>query len=253
LQVTGKVLGLLTVLAWLPVLGGCGQGTAPDSSIPGAEAPAAATSGSQVERTLELVRAWVHGHYDNAGQAEADLADDSIPDDHKHRLVHQLFVPVEVAIPGIPGYLVFQQASSDGSYDPETINRAGLIQYLPDPEAGVVRQRELNFVDVPAWRNAHLEPERFRTLTLADVRFDPGCDFLLAANAEGTAIEGPMPRGTCRFFSPGLNRELIADDAVTILPDGYWFLGRFVDESGAVMWGNASQEPFRLVRRPQRP
>ena len=43
--------------------------------------------------------------------------------------------------------------------------------------------------------------------------------------------------------------ELIADDAVMIRPDEFWFLGRFVDETGKVMWGNASKEPVKMVRR----
>jgi hypothetical protein len=59
-----------------------------------------------------------------------------------------------------------------------------------------------------------------------------------------------MPAGTCRFFSKGLNRELTADDAVWIRPAEYWFLGRFVDSTGAIMFGNASPEPVKLVRRP---
>jgi hypothetical protein len=37
---------------------------------------------------------------------------------------------------------------------------------------------------------------------------------------------------------------------VTIRPDEYWFLGRFVDETGKVMWGNASDQPVKMRRRP---
>jgi hypothetical protein len=137
----------------------------------------------------------------------------------------------------------------DGSEDPETIVRAGLLQFFID-DAGQVRQRELNFKDLGPFKNAHRDPERFRQLTLDQFRFDPGCDFLLSLAPSAKEVGGPMRPGACRFFSKGLNKELTADDAVTIQPDEYWFLGRFVDESGKVMWGNASAQPVKMRRRP---
>jgi hypothetical protein len=203
----------------------------------------------EARQALALIRQWVSGQYDNSGQSRQDLANDSIPDDEKHRLMHQLFVPVMVDVPAIPGYLVYQQSSVDGSDDPEAITRAGLLQYFIDDD-GRVRQRELNFKDLDAFKNLHRDPERMKGLTLDLFRVDPGCDFFLSRNASGTEISGPMQAGACRFFSKGLNKELIADDAVTIRPNEYWFLGRFVDASGKVMWGNASEEPVRMVRRP---
>jgi hypothetical protein len=212
-------------------------------------ASVAAEDQPDAEQALSLIRSWVSGRYDNSRQAERDLASSAVPDDKKHRLMHQLFVPVAVEVPAIPGYLVFQQSSVDGSEDPETIIRVGLLQFLVG-EGGVVRQRELNFRDLDAFKNAHRDPERLRHVTLDQVRFDPGCDFFLRLSPSRTEISGPMLPGKCRFFSQGLNKELIADDAVTIRPDEYWFLGRFVDETGAVLWGNASDEPVRMVRLP---
>ncbi len=213
------------------------------SSLPAAEGTAG--DGHQV---LSLIQHWVSGRYDNSSQAARDLADASIPDDEKHRLMHQLFVPVTVEVPGIPGYLIYQQSSVDGSDDPDAITRAGLLQFFIDPE-GQVRQRELNFRDLDEFKNLHRDPERMKTLTLDQFRVDAGCDFLLRGNPAGTEISGPIRPGACRFFSKGLNKELVADDAVTIRPDEYWFLGRFVDETGKVMWGNASKDPVKLVRR----
>jgi hypothetical protein len=214
--------------------------------------PAAAGSADDAERTLALVRAWVTGVYDNAAQAGRDLDDPAVPDDQKHRVMYQRFTPVRVAIPAVPGYLVFQQSSVDGSEDPETITRVGLLQFLPDPATGIVRQRELNFVAPERFRNAHRDQRVLADVGPADFRADPGCDFPLRANAAGTEVHGVMPAGGCRFFSRGLNKELTADDAVWIRPDEYWFLGRFVDADGRVMFGNASPEPVKLVRRAER-
>ena len=61
-----------------------------------------------------------------------------------------------------------------------------------------------------------------------------------------------MRPGACHFFSTGLNKELTTDDAVTIRPDAYFFLGRFVDETGKVAWGNASPEAVKMLRLPAR-
>jgi len=221
------LLAVITVLA-LPV------------SLPVAEA-------GEADEALALVRAWVAGRYDNAAQSVRDLGDPAIPDDQKHRLMHQLFVPVPVAIPALEGYLVFQQSSVDGSEDPDLITRVGLLQFLVDAD-GQLRQRELNFIDLDRFKNAHRRPEQLAAVGPADVRFDPGCDFPLHLTPSREEITGVMPRGACRFFSPGLGKELIADDAVTIRPDEYWFLGRFVDGEGRVMWGNASPEPVKLIR-----
>ena len=209
----------------------------------------AMTSRASTDRALTLIRSWVSGRYDNAAQTERDLADPSVPDDEKHRLMHQLFVPVTVDVPAIPGYLVFQQSSVDGSDDPAAIFRVGLLQFFVD-DAGQLRQRELNFKEPGPFKNAHRDPQRLRLLTLDQFNVDPGCDFLIALEAPGKQVGGPMRAGACRFFSKGLNKELTADDAVTIQADEYWFLGRFVDETGRVMWGNASAEPVKLVRLP---
>jgi hypothetical protein len=219
------------------------------SLIPATALPAGRDAAGDGPAALALIRQWVTGSYDNSGQAARDLADDAIPDDEKHRLMHQLFVPVTVEIPAIPGYLVYQQSSVDGSDDPEAITRAGLLQFFID-EKGQVRQRELNFKELDSFKNLHRSPERMKALTLDQFLVDPGCDFLLQVNPSGTEVSGPILPGACRFFSKGLNKELIADDAVTIRSDEYWFLGRFVDETGKVMWGNASKEPVKMVRRP---
>jgi hypothetical protein len=208
-----------------------------------------ATSASRRPPTLDLIRSWVTGVYDNDAQSRADLADPAVPDEQKHRLMHQRFAPVTVSIPAFPGYLVFQQSSVDGSEDPETITRVGLLQFIEDPATGIVRQRELNFVRADAFKNAHRNQAVLQNVTAADVRFDPACDFLLTSNAAGTEVYGPMPKGGCRFFSAGLKKTLVADDAVWIRPDQYWFLGRFVDDAGQVMFGNASPEPVKLIRQ----
>jgi len=208
----------------------------------------AACSPSPPESTaLSLVQQWVNGKYDNVAQADADSAD-APPPEKMHRPMHQLFVPVEV--PGIDGYIVYQQSSMDGSELPAMIFRHGLMQYFVDPVSKVLRQRELYFKDTEAYKNAHRNPEILAKVTLDDMTWDEGCDFHLAANADGTMVSGPIIEGACVLFIQGLQQYMYADDLVEITATEYRFRGRYVDADGNVMWGTGSGELNRLVKQP---
>ena len=203
-------------------------------------------------RTLELVRAWVHGRYSNAAQFESDLAR-KLPPEQIHRQLYQFFAPLTAAIPGINGYLVYQHASVDGSFSPPSLIRIGLLQYFTDPQTGKLVQRELHFRDGEQWKNAYQQPELLQQVTMADVEVKPGCDFVLTANAAGTEVSGVMQERVCTLYSEGLKTTLYARDAVVIRPDEYQFWGQFVDDSGVVRWGTESSEyywMFRLAGRP---
>jgi hypothetical protein len=195
---------------------------------------------------LELVQQWVQGNYNNVTQAEADITAE-LPAQLAHRPMHQLFVPVEV--PGINGYIVFQQSSMDGSENPAMIFRHGLMQYFSDIETGVLRQRELYFKDPETYKNAHLNPDSIKDITLDDMTWDEGCDFYLAANEAGTMVGGPLIAGACILFNQGLQKNLYADDRVEITASEYRFRGRYIDEAGKVMWGTESEELNRLIRQ----
>jgi hypothetical protein len=208
-------------------------------------APGASTPGSQ--RTLELVKAWVHGQYNNQAQFDSDVRKD-LPPGQIHRLMHQFFAPVTVTIPGIHGYLVYQHASADGSLNPDVLFRIGLLQYLTDPASGRLVQRELNFKDGGPWKNAHQNQEILKKATMADFNVNPGCDFYLEAKADGSEIRGTLKEKACTMYSPGIKMTLYAEDAVVIRPAEYWFWGRFVDDSGKVRWGIESEELYQLHR-----
>lgn len=210
-------------------------------------AMASGSPAAEAERTLALIRQWVRGQYDNRAQFASDLAR-QVPDEQMHREMHQLFAPVTVPIPALEGYLVFQQSAADGSTDPAMISRVGLLQFLPDPQSGTVIQRELNFRNKDPYKNAHLNQDVLRKLTLSDFNVNTGCDFFLRANNDGTEIAGSMKEGACRMKNPGTGKDMIADDAVVIRPDEFWFRGKFRDEAGRVVWGTESPEMNKLVR-----
>lgn len=201
----------------------------------------------QAERTLKLVKAWVHGQYNNKAQFDRDIQR-KVPAGEIHRLMNQFFAPVTVPVPGIEGYLVYQHASADGTLEPRSIFRIGLLQFITDPASGKLIQRELNFRNGEPWKNAHQNQDLLRKATMADVNVNPGCDFFLAANADGTEVSGTMKERACTMYSDGLKMTLYAEDAVLIRPDEYHFWGRFVDESGQVRWGTQSKELYQLRR-----
>lgn len=214
-----------------------------------AAAPARAATPPTPEsaRALALVKQWVHGQYDNKAQFERDIAR-QVPAAEIHRVMNQFFAPVTVPVPGIEGYLLYQHASADGSMDPRTIFRVGLIQYITDPASGRLVQRELNFRNGEPWKNAHLKQELLAKATMDDVNVNTGCDFFLAADAAGTEVTGAMKERACTLYSEGLKKTLYAEDRVVIRPDEFHFWGRFVDDGGEVRWGTRSRELYQLKR-----
>jgi hypothetical protein len=209
--------------------------------------PAGGPPSTDIDRTLALIKEWVRGEYNSKAQYDSDIAR-QVPDNEVHRAMHQLFAPVTVPIPALDGYLVFQQSAADGSTNPAMIIRVGILQFLPDPASGTVIQRELNFRNKEPYKNAHLNQEVLRKVTLADFNVNTGCDFFLQANKDGTEIAGPMKEGACRMKNPGTGKDMIADDAVVIKPQEFWFRGKFRDETGRVVWGTESPEMNKLVR-----
>ena len=197
-------------------------------------------------QALSLVKKWVAGNYNNVAQANADQTA-GLPPEQMHRPMHQLFVPVDM--PQLDGHIVYQQSSMDGSENPAMIFRHGLMQYIPDANTGSLRQRELYFKDPESFKNAHLNPEILTNISLADLNWDEGCDFYLTTNEDATMVSGPIIEGACVMFNQGLQKNLYADDLVEITATEYRFRGRYVDETGQVMWGTGSSELNSLTRQ----
>jgi hypothetical protein len=198
------------------------------------------------DKTLQRIKLWVTGSYNNVAQAEADMAA-NLPPEQMHRPMHQLFAAVEA--PKLEGYILFQQSSFDGSENPAMIFRHGLMQYIPDENNAVLHQRELYFKDPEPYKNLHHNPELITNISLEDMTWDEGCDFYLTTSKDGTLVSGPLIEGACVIFSQGLQKNLYADDVVEITATEFRFRGRFFYENGQVMWGTESPELNRMVRQ----
>ncbi|NKB43220.1 MAG: NAD(P)H-binding protein [Alphaproteobacteria bacterium] len=206
---------------------------------------ARAQSPADNERILAAVKEWVVGRYDSSEQYQRDI-DMEVPDNLQHRLMYQLFVPVDVSF--VDGVTIYQQSSMDGSEDPDWITRRGLLQFYVNPETGRVHQRELDFKDAENVFNVHRDPEFLAGLTLDDFTWRENCDFKLTMSDDGMSVSGPMDFGPCRMENPGSGEDMIAEDKIHITSDEYWFLGRYLDKGGAVVWGTESDEMNKLKR-----
>ena len=98
----------------------------------------------------------------------------------------------------------------------------------------------MQFTRMPCGRNSAARSAVKRSSAAFDgpVQVEPG----------GKAVSGPMDFGPCRLFNEGLGIEMIAEDEIRVTADEYWFLGRYVDEEGNVMWGTESDELNKLKR-----
>lgn len=206
---------------------------------------APAQAANDLPKMMRLIDQWIGGHYSTKQQYDADQASTK-PDAEKHRLMYQLFQKVE--LPGFDGLIFFEQGSMGGTTDPDQIWRAGFLQFIPDPERGVVLQRELHFKDDMPYRNAHLTPEKFKTVTRDLLEWDEDCDFLLNLSPDEKEISGPIPDKKCKRENPGTGAVMYADDKIVIKKGEFWFLGRYRGENGEVIWGNESAELNKLVR-----
>lgn len=200
---------------------------------------------SQQQRTLDLIKDWVQGRYNNVAQFEADMAA-GLPPELTHRPMHQLFVPLDA--PTLEGHIVYQQSSMDGSENPAMIVRHGLLQYLPIPDSNTVIQRELYFKDPEAYKNLHHNPERLMEVSPTDLTWNENCDFHLKVNTTGDMVSGPLP-GKCVLLNRGTQQKMYADDRVEITQTDYRFRGRYVDAAGNIVWGTASEELNNLNRQ----
>jgi hypothetical protein len=194
---------------------------------------------------LDAVEKWVVGRYTSEEQYERDL-DNDVPDELQHRLMYQLFSPVDVDF--ADGVIIYQQSSIDGTDDPDWVTRKGLLQFYVNEDTGRVHQRELAFKDADLFVNVHKTPSLLDGLSMNDFTWRQGCDFKLTMEPSGQAISGPMDFGTCRMANPGSGEDMIAEDKIRITPDEYWFLGRYVDTQGQVVWGTESDEMNMLKR-----
>ena len=199
----------------------------------------------QNAQILASVKAWVAGRYSSEEQVERDLAND-VPDHLQHRLMYQLFAPVDVDF--ADGVFVYQQSSMDGSDDPEWVTRKGLLHFYINEGTGHVHQRELAFKAADQFVNVHKDPTVLAELSMDDFTWRNGCDFQLTLEPGGQAISGPMDFGSCRMENPGSGEDMVAEDKIRITPDEYWFLGRYLNAEGRVVWGTESDEMNKLKR-----
>ncbi len=217
MQRTIVALALLTL--------GCAQ-HAPDLQTLAAPSPAPGP-GAELTRFLE----WFPGEYNNHEQAVEHEATEGA--DPMHRL-HHLFLPVPAL--HLDGHAFFVRQTLDGADTPFRVR----LYEVSEPTPGEIRLDIHRFVDEPAWRDAHLRPADFATLTSDQLEPTPGCE--VTWRWDGELFQGEVAEGACQIVSSRTGETLtihdeltLSDEVITIHDVGY-------REDGSVAFGDPERE-----------
>lgn len=193
--------------------------------------------------TLNLIKEWVGGTYDNRAQVETDISND-VPQDERFMPMHQIVTPVDVK--AFDGLTYFSQLSNDGTTD--TILGVGIYHYHIDAESGQVTMRLYMFNDVENYTNAHLDLAKLEAVTLDDVHSTEGCGFYLTLAEDKSHIKGEMKENSCYPISRSTGNKIQHLDELMIKPGELWNNARYYDLEGNQLFGNVTGEYAKQVR-----
>lgn len=202
-----------------------------------------ASQADEINATMDSIRAWFGGTYDNSAQVAEDMAK-NLPADKVHMPLHQVVAPV--TIDGFGGLTYYQQLTNDGTTD--TLLGIGIYQFQPDPVTGKVKMRLHIFNDPDRFVDAHLDPGKLQDVTLDDVHSSVGCSFYFSLSEDGTNVKGVMGEPGCFPISRSTGKKIHHIDELIIRPGELWNNARYYDLEGNLLFGNATGEYAKQVR-----
>ncbi len=205
-----------------------------------------AQEAGEIEVTLELIKEWLGGTYDNSAQVEMDIAN-NVPADERFISIHQIVMPLEIE--GFDGLMFFQQLSNDGT--PDTLLQVHLYQYEPDPDSGMVRRRLHLFNDENRYINAHLDLSKFDGLTMDDVHppdTSGGCDYHFSPSDDRTELIGVMMGEGCFPIHPETGQKIQHIDELIIKDGQIWNNPTYYNLDGNLLFGNVTGDYQKQVR-----
>ena len=197
----------------------------------------------EMENTQAKIQAWFGGTYDNRAQVADDEAG-NLPADKRHMPLHQVVDPV--TIEGFDGLTYYQQLTNDGSID--TLLGVGIYQFRPDPETGTIILRLHMFNEPGKFVDAHLDHDKLKGVTLADVHSSEGCAFYFSMDEDGSQIKGVMGVPGCFPISRSTGKKIHHIDELIIRPDELLNNARYYDLDDNLLFGNATGEYARQIR-----
>lgn len=181
----------------------------------------------------ELVT-WLPGRYDNLVQAEAAGA-------AAHEALALTIVPIYAPMLGDHVFYL-QETAAD---DPRRVLDQRLLSF-DTAEDGTLVQATFQLTDVLRWRDAHLNPDLFKSLMPQDVRPMQGCELRWTKTPQGFRGENDPQR--CRVSSRVTGGMVFLESRAELGPDELALSARTLDASGNLVQGRAT-EPFYRFRK----
>lgn len=200
----------------------------------------AACAGQSKLRTaqLEQIAQWLPGEYDNVAQVETDR--------RQHRQPHE---PLAIAIVPIYAPLIgehvfyFQEMAAD---DPRRVTAQRLLSFEVSKDGRIV-QSMWTFAEPLRWRDAHRNPEVFKSLQPHDFELLQGCEMLWTKDVE--RFSGSNDRERCRALARGSSGPVFTEWLAELTADELALGDRSFDTRGQLVYGRTDEPLYRFRRR----
>lgn len=232
-----SLIGLLTGTA-LAVLAGCAS---PAPRTPGiVHVEAADTTPVPVDLDANLARLseWFAGEWDNYEQVYQAKQRAGSATTHEH--IHALFRAVDV--PAIGGSVFFARQTLDDQ--PDRVFRLRLYRFAIEGDA--VRLDQYSFVNEARWKARDVNLAELAQLRAEDLRYVPECAVYFRSDVASGAYVGSTVPGKCKVASERLAKAVTVEDRIELAADRLWILSTARDDSGRLIYGNATGEPHKL-------
>lgn len=197
---------------------------------------ACASQGKRNEADLAQLLDWFPGRYSNIEQAEGDARTGREP----HAALELAIVRVYAPLLGDYAFYLQETAANDArriiSQRVATfavVKGLGIVESLWTP------------VEPVRWRDAHMDPDLFKSLMPQDFTLLAGCEIAWAQKQGGFA--GANDRNTCRATSAAAGTAQM-DLRAELTADGLALAEQSFDAAGRLVQGHAT-EPFYRFRR----
>jgi len=197
-----------------------------------------ASQNKRQEAELGQLLEWYPGRYSNVEQAEADA--------RAGRPVHaalELGI-VRVYAPAIGDFVYYGQENA--ADDPRRVVAQRVVSFQIVKGQGIV-QSLWSLAEPMRWRDAHLNPDLFKSLQPHDFAPLPGCD-LIWTYKDGL-FTGANDARSCRSTSSTTGCTIRMDLRAELTPDELALTDLSYDVAGKVVQGNAAEPFYRFRRR----
>ncbi|MCS6967492.1 MAG: chromophore lyase CpcT/CpeT [Cytophagales bacterium] len=208
------------------------------TSLMGQQLPKPKTT---LQQDLDTMMVWFAGEFDNFLQVWLEKRD-SVKPELIHEHIHSIFAPVEV--PAFGKNVFYVKQYMDG--DPKKIYRQRLYHFSIDAAEKAIRLDIYSFPVDSLYYDAHLQPEKLRSLTPNQLINTPGCAVFWKRN--GDHFIGYMKPKACHFVSKRTGKRIYITDSLKLTPQEIWIRDEAEDEDGNYVFGHKAKIPHKLKR-----